>query len=645
MTLEEIFEKYKGGIRIPRIQRGYVQGRDDEKGTEIRANFVPTLVDAVFNGKDLSLDFIYGIAGTDGDVRMPLVGQQRLTTLLLLSWLCGKWKREWHFTYESRRIPQLCVEGLMKHPYMATDKPSVGIENADWFLPVWKNDPTVSGMLRMLDAMYEKIGSRRCTDADFSRITFLLHGIDGDAETFDHIFRKMNARGKELSPWENLKAMLDKYLPDSLADEWRDKIDDEWAEAIWKHAGGDIAKLDKAMEKIVRIAYSRFAGPDSYDDPLYVFESKLSEQQSTDGVSVFDRKLFYQTACLYFSRIKAISHGWSKDRQKNALWCESSDGSDFWEWLFADSYCSFADRLRYAFLSELSVCPDRKRRRRVLLNLLDNTPQIAKEDLNASMEAGLEFLSGRFELEGLQSSGMAFVQWQLEDEKLKWKLPAVEVVSFEKDDLVHRGSMRFIGWSDFVDEEDVRRRLESVRSEIRNDWIGFYRNLAARIPEDAIGEREYVHVPVYKDDIATWRDKILSSRFFIAALASWHASPDIPEKIPYWVIHLCELLANGKAECSSLRKFGGWMFLLQNEKRRSPSGKSVRLDYNDQERTNRQLLKDGEIFYAAPWPWVEAKDGGTWFNVCHESWWMCNTPPRVPRSADGSFPEITNSMS
>ena len=221
----------------------------------------------------------------------------------------------------------------MKHPYMATDKPSVGIENADWFLPVWKNDPTVSGMLRMLDAMYEKIGSRRCTDADFSRITFLLHGIDGDAETFDHIFRKMNARGKELSPWENLKAMLDKYLPDSLADEWRDKIDDEWAEAIWKHAGGDIAKLDKAMEKIVRIAYSRFAGPDSYDDPLYVFESKLSEQQSTDGVSVFDRKLFYQTACLYFSRIKAISHGWSKDRQKNALWCESSDGSDFWKWL------------------------------------------------------------------------------------------------------------------------------------------------------------------------------------------------------------------------------------------------------------------------------------------------------------------------
>ena len=38
-TLERLFEAFPGGIRVPRIQRGYVQGRDDEKGKEIRANF------------------------------------------------------------------------------------------------------------------------------------------------------------------------------------------------------------------------------------------------------------------------------------------------------------------------------------------------------------------------------------------------------------------------------------------------------------------------------------------------------------------------------------------------------------------------------------------------------------------------------
>ena len=115
-TLERLFEAFPGGIRIPRIQRGYVQGRDDEKGKEIRANFVPKLVDAVFNGKDLSLDFIYGVAGSDGEGRrclLPLDGQQRLTTLFLLAWLCGKWNREWHFSYESRRIPQLFFAALV----------------------------------------------------------------------------------------------------------------------------------------------------------------------------------------------------------------------------------------------------------------------------------------------------------------------------------------------------------------------------------------------------------------------------------------------------------------------------------------------------------------------------------------------------
>ena len=34
-TLERLFEAFPGGIRVPRIQRGYVQGRDDEKGKEI----------------------------------------------------------------------------------------------------------------------------------------------------------------------------------------------------------------------------------------------------------------------------------------------------------------------------------------------------------------------------------------------------------------------------------------------------------------------------------------------------------------------------------------------------------------------------------------------------------------------------------
>ena len=72
-ALERLFREFPGGICVPRIQRGYVQGRNDEKGKEIRANFVPTLVDAVFEEKVLSLDFIYGVARDDGTSRRSLL--------------------------------------------------------------------------------------------------------------------------------------------------------------------------------------------------------------------------------------------------------------------------------------------------------------------------------------------------------------------------------------------------------------------------------------------------------------------------------------------------------------------------------------------------------------------------------------------
>ena len=106
-SLNQLFEKFPGGIMIPRIQRGYVQGRNDEKGAEIRANFVPALVSAVFHKQKLSLDFIYGVEVPDKSDKprlFPLDGQQRLSTLFLMAWLCGKWDSKCRFEYESRRI-------------------------------------------------------------------------------------------------------------------------------------------------------------------------------------------------------------------------------------------------------------------------------------------------------------------------------------------------------------------------------------------------------------------------------------------------------------------------------------------------------------------------------------------------------------
>ena len=82
------------GIRVPLVQRAYVQGRDDALGRRARNNFMPELLDAAIKdgtkpAKGKFLHLIYGIKASDGAF-LPIDGQQRLTTLFLLAWVFNK---------------------------------------------------------------------------------------------------------------------------------------------------------------------------------------------------------------------------------------------------------------------------------------------------------------------------------------------------------------------------------------------------------------------------------------------------------------------------------------------------------------------------------------------------------------------------
>jgi hypothetical protein len=636
-TLEKLFGRFPGGIRVPRIQRGYVQGRENSKGEAIRAEFVPELVAAIFGGKSLSLDFLYGVTVEGKHVEerclMPLDGQQRLTTLAILAWLCGKWRKEWRFAYESRRIPELFMEGLLNSTPPKTGKASEMARKAGWFLPVWENDPTVAGMLRMLDALDAEIGGRDRTGADFGTITFLLHGIDGTVETFDHIFRKMNARGKELSPWENLKAMLDKHIPQTLADEWREKVDGDWPEEIWSHVGGNVVALDNAMEKVLRMAYARFTSFGAQSATLWQMESKLASV----GEEVFDegtRRAFYQTATAYFDELQAVARCWTEERTQNALWGETGNENAFWEWLSNGQTASPEDLLRVAFLAEKPHCGDDKRRRRILLNLLDAS-SITKENVEKAQEAGLGFHAGALDLETLKAKKVGYSPEQLEDEIGKRAIDENSIVAFEKDDLVFHGSFRFISWAPFRDAEDIRGRLAAIRGAIAGDkWLNFYQNLVSRIAEEKFGGR-YAYAPLRENDTTVWRECILADGRFIDALKAWHDVPDTHPEVPMWLRHLADLLRDGQVRNSALRCWNGWMFLLQHDARRRDD--SLRLDWNEKERKNRQLLKTGQVYYTASWPWAKAKERDVWYKVDDPSWWESDAPPKWTKDFDGEF--------
>jgi hypothetical protein len=95
------------------------------------------------------------------------------------------------------------VEGLLKdRDYDKSDEPSVWIKGREWFFENWLTDPTVSGMLTMLDEIHEK-ANNNCNPDNLNNITFYLYLIEQlDA---DNAYTKMNARGEPLTEWENIK--------------------------------------------------------------------------------------------------------------------------------------------------------------------------------------------------------------------------------------------------------------------------------------------------------------------------------------------------------------------------------------------------------------------------------------------------------
>ncbi len=84
-TLLALLQEYY--IEIPRLQRDYVQGRDDEHSIIVITNLLND-IKAAYEGRidPLDLSFIYGKTTNKNDKKTlyTVDGQQRITTLFLL---------------------------------------------------------------------------------------------------------------------------------------------------------------------------------------------------------------------------------------------------------------------------------------------------------------------------------------------------------------------------------------------------------------------------------------------------------------------------------------------------------------------------------------------------------------------------------
>lgn len=234
-NLFALLSRYR--VVIPGIQRHYVQGANNPKAESVRKQFIKEIFTAIEKKQnEFNLHFIYGPINTNGeDSFVPVDGQQRLTTL----WLIARYAVEKaepsnrkdllrllsRFTYEDRINAKRFCQALTCEDsrWDITQDPNPDILCQDWFVDYWKEDETVASMIRMLSTIHEEwnkhqdsITAEDILEAIASKIRFNLK-IDAFG---DDIYMKMNARGLQLTQWENFKGKFSEDLCEDKKEWW-----------------------------------------------------------------------------------------------------------------------------------------------------------------------------------------------------------------------------------------------------------------------------------------------------------------------------------------------------------------------------------------------------------------------------------------
>lgn len=276
----------QNAIFIPKIQRDYVQYR---KSNEANLNgLLEKLVVALKENKEINLNFIYGYCektkinpNTDSEntlnVFIPIDGQQRLTTLFLLHYYVFSKSRKGvdelknKLIYDTRESTNEFIKLLLdKSKDIFDDDVSKSIDekikNYSWYCSEWDYDASIKSMLLVLgkikDAFEkEKVNDFECYAQRLSTrcpIKFMIMEID--VKYGNELYIKMNARGKQLTPFENFKADLLGYLKNEkvnwvndiangLDGTWQNKFFKLWEEDFKNDLGGEMAYIDLFFKK------------------------------------------------------------------------------------------------------------------------------------------------------------------------------------------------------------------------------------------------------------------------------------------------------------------------------------------------------------------------------------------------------------
>ncbi|WP_291635740.1 DUF262 domain-containing protein [Clostridium sp.] len=348
-------------IEIPKIQRGYAQGRAIPKiEKDIVLPFLENLKKSLMEKQKMNLDFVYGKTNNTGIKKVILLdGQQRLTTLFLLHWYLAIKENKLidnkdilkKFTYETRPTTTDFCRNLVTESieYSILDKNKIShtlsntIRDCNWYFMVWKKDATIESMLHMLDLIHQKFNDidEELFDTLISEkfITFNFLPLN-DFNLTDEIYIKMNARGKPLTKFENFKSKFAELLDDIRI---KGKLDNEWMNIFWKLQKNNIDLVDDSYYKFFEVCTLNFYTEINtleesqlnsydlfdiynevyldkkylnqiiiildrlcdYDDDKLVINALFQIKDKTNNPPDYARKLYFYAICKYLFLIKS----------------------------------------------------------------------------------------------------------------------------------------------------------------------------------------------------------------------------------------------------------------------------------------------------------------------------------------------------
>ena len=504
-------------FEIPIIQRDYAQGRSDERSKEIRKTFLGSLIAAVENypQKNIELDFVYGKRNKNKVYLLD--GQQRITTLYLLHWYLAQRLQKPSLLKDvalSYRVRQYADEFTQKISDESTQIdftssiPSQAICNCTWFFDAWKHDPTVKGMLNTLDTIHELLKDKKISEErhwqplEEGAVTFYWLDLE-EHQLTDELYLKMNARGKQLSNFENFKASLVKRIADNGWEEnttekesFSFKMDIIYTDLFWEYRGGKTIIDEEAMNFFAGMAMIAHAlkEKNDYERIEYLYYNPLSVTAS--DFSVGDFELFKEFLDFYSNTDLSIETPlWDKDFKANSV-------KTFFKIFIKDNKSFYKQRVFFYTISLLFKKIEDKAKRedfiRVVRNIVENATIDSPQTFVGAIKLMKELLKGFLEVlsEGVQDiysylSKTAiqsnFASYQVTQEKqkaerivanLEWK----DVIWEAEDHPMFKGDIGFLLLETENDLSLFKKRYEVAKEMFDEKGVkGKYRENALLI--------------------------------------------------------------------------------------------------------------------------------------------------------------------